>query len=215
MKRVIVESPTLGLEHIFKKEDGFESVVVTPGSTLPDGDILALSGGADIHPELYAQREIPETHPSKMRDKFSIKLRAHYKELPKVGICRGAQFLCAANGGTLWQDISDHEGGYHPITLKDGRTVTVNTVHHQACRPLRSWIHIARSTYPAHYVKDDRTKLSISKGTILLTKDTEDFFIHEAFYIPSDKALCVQWHPEFGHKMSHDLFFQLMKEYIR
>jgi putative glutamine amidotransferase len=215
LKRVAIESPTLGLEAIFHPEDGFSPIIVRPNTELPDDiDLIVFSGGSDIHPSLYGQKEIMETAPSVLRDKFSKQLYAKYSRVPKVGVCRGAQFLCAMNGGSLWQDVTDHGHDIHPIKLKDGSTWLVNSVHHQACRPLPEWIHIARSKYPVERVKDDKQNIRVSSKDLDFINQADELFIHEAFYIQNDQALCVQWHPEFGHKISHDLFFSLLKEYL-
>lgn len=124
---------------------------------LPLLDGLLLSGGADVTPSLYGQAPhtkttgcIPE------RDGFEVELARAVlaKNIPVLGICRGAQVLNVALGGTLIQDIPecvpgaishlqddlDHEPS-HDVSLNTSGLLTeifisteirVNSFHHQA-----------------------------------------------------------------------------------
>src|SRR5438874_9574091 len=69
---------------------------------------LLLTGGDDVAPARYGERPHPavvEAEPG--RDEFEIALVAAARErrLPILAICRGAQVLNVACGGTLVQDI--------------------------------------------------------------------------------------------------------------
>lgn len=118
-------------------------------------DALVLSGGGDVHPESYGQagavdlcREVNEA-----RDAFELKLveRARTHRLPILGICRGAQLLNVAFGGTLIPDIEKagfrgHRVGnavqrLHPVSVEKGSFLAsvlgtvrgdANTFHHQS-----------------------------------------------------------------------------------
>jgi gamma-glutamyl-gamma-aminobutyrate hydrolase PuuD len=75
-------------------------------------DGLLLTGGGDIDPALYGQETRPEVaHVNPARDEFEIPLvrAAIDRALPTLCICRGAQVLNVALGGTLHQHISDRE----------------------------------------------------------------------------------------------------------
>jgi putative glutamine amidotransferase len=130
-------------------------------------DGIVLSGGADVDPASYNEPGIDERWPGDtVRDAFEIGLVAIARErhLPVLGVCRGAQVLNVAFGGSLWQDIPtqlpnadvhrdwhryDQTG--HAIELKPGSwiasvyggrsEIVVNSVHHQALKrigePLR------------------------------------------------------------------------------
>ena len=198
--RIALESPTDGLETLFTYKRGFDAIIVKPGDELPEVDMVCFSGGADIDPKLYKQKKLPKTFPSPYRDEFSFKLHKKYALLPKVGVCRGAQFLCAINGGSLWQHIgSSHNNGQHYITTADSlqRNIMVTSVHHQACRPTKHMEMLAYSANKASTVEDDKVV------------DTTGVSIAEAFFIPEDNALCVQFHPEYGMKSCEEYFWEI------
>ncbi|HHY93173.1 MAG TPA: C26 family cysteine hydrolase domain-containing family, partial [Firmicutes bacterium] len=69
---------------------------------------LLLPGGPDVDPALYGEAPAPELGPvSRERDECELALvrLAWAHHLPILGICRGAQVLNVARGGTLVQDI--------------------------------------------------------------------------------------------------------------
>lgn len=71
-------------------------------------DGLLLSGGADLNPLLVGEDSVPELHGiCPERDEFELRLcrRAHDRQIPVFGICRGAQIMAAALGGAICQDI--------------------------------------------------------------------------------------------------------------
>jgi putative glutamine amidotransferase len=71
-------------------------------------DGLLLSGGGDVDPVMYREDRHPTVADAEPgRDEFEIDLarRALDADLPVLAICRGAQVLNVAAGGTLLQDI--------------------------------------------------------------------------------------------------------------
>ncbi len=113
-------------------------------------DGVVISGGPDIHPCLYGQEEHPELGPTDIGlDRFEIGFvrRALERELPLLGICRGAEVLNVARGGTLVQHIEGHRQKEearittHDVRIEPGSRLAeivgaerapVNTYHHQA-----------------------------------------------------------------------------------
>ena len=72
-------------------------------------DAVVLAPGRDIEPECYGQERHPLLAPTEpRRDAFELELTrgALKRGLPLLGICRGAQMLNVALGGTLAQDVS-------------------------------------------------------------------------------------------------------------
>lgn len=155
-------------------------------------DAVLLSGGGDIDPRHYGEK--PMTTLDEVdaeRDETELRTVAWCQETGRrvLGICRGAQLLAVANGGTLVQDLPAagyephmdprHDRGYaamqHPIkVLPDTLTsrvldgvAEVNSHHHQAV--------------------DD-------PGRLTATAWTGDGVIEA---IEGDQMLGVQWHPEF------------------
>ncbi|RZS34938.1 anthranilate synthase component 2/putative glutamine amidotransferase [Herbihabitans rhizosphaerae] len=76
-------------------------------------DGLVLAGGADIDPVRYGQLPHPTTgNPSTARDSAELALidAARRLDLPVLAVCRGAQLLNVALGGTLHQHTPDVVG---------------------------------------------------------------------------------------------------------
>lgn len=109
---------------------------------------LILSGGGDIAPERYHQRNTASVNISPIRDETETRLMtmAVDRNLPVFGICRGLQFINTFFGGSLVQDIPteitasiNHDDNTHPVKITDPRveaaiganTIRVNSFHHQ------------------------------------------------------------------------------------
>lgn len=153
-------------------------------------DGLLLTGGGDVHPSWYG--EVPEVEldgVSLERDRLEVRLLEEMiaSGCRVLGICRGAQLMAAATGGSLVQDLptighlghKDPDGGYatmvHPIKVEPGSLVEtltrglgeVNSHHHQS-------------------VADP--------GRVLVATAWSDDGIVEALEAPG--LLALQWHPE-------------------
>jgi anthranilate/para-aminobenzoate synthase component II len=152
--------------------------------------MLLLWGGEDVSPSLYNQTcnsfTIANEQPSQ-RDVREWKLinKAIQLSIPIVGICRGAQLLCAKAGGTLVQHVTGH-GRPHLIRTYDKKEYTVTSSHHQMMNPrntehtLLAW---SRELSKCFLVEDDQE----------ITMEIEP----EIVYFPKIKALAIQAHPEW------------------
>ncbi len=72
-------------------------------------DGLVLQGGADISPQSYGEEPVQaEWAGDRLRDAYEMELLHEFMEAgkPVLGICRGAQLINVALGGTLYQDIA-------------------------------------------------------------------------------------------------------------
>ena len=173
-------------------------------------DGLLLSGGADIDPGHYGETpEDPAWAGDLGRDYFEFALLRHarHRRLPVLGVCRGAQLINVALGGSMWQDLPSmrpkslphrDQDTYcqlaHPISITPGTRIAgimggddvVNSVHHQAIRELAPGM-VATAHAP--------------DGVI------------EAFEPPDPDApwlLAVQWHPEWRQEAaSHRRVFEV------
>jgi putative glutamine amidotransferase len=159
-------------------------------------DGVLFSGGGDMQPELYGATLHPTMGGvSAERDRVELDLMrwSVADDKPFFGICRGAQVLNVALGGTLYRDISEHRGAHehlydtvtecrlrpHEIRVEEdttlarllGRpTVTVNSLHHQAVR-------------------------DVAPGLVVSARAADG--LAEALELPRHPfALAVQWHPE-------------------
>jgi putative glutamine amidotransferase len=113
-------------------------------------DGLLLSGGADVDPARYGAVAIPAVYgvnPERDAWELALLAAAEATAVPTLGICRGAQILNVARGGTLVLDLPDHRVPdrygevIHQVVLEPGslltqaarcRAIGVNTLHHQA-----------------------------------------------------------------------------------
>jgi putative glutamine amidotransferase len=93
---------------------------------------LLLSGGPDLDPAAYGRAAHPELGPTEPQlDAFEVQLarEADARGLPILGICRGAQALNIARGGTLHQHLPE---------------VTDRSVAHRQCQPGEEVTHAVR-----------------------------------------------------------------------
>jgi gamma-glutamyl-gamma-aminobutyrate hydrolase PuuD len=160
---------------------------------------LILMGGVDINPAIYGEKAHPLTQKAdSRRDGLEITAihEAKQTKKPIIGICRGAQLLCAVAGGTLWQDSDGHVGqgcDYHPIETIDGETVHVTSCHHQimcldSMNP-EDYKVLAFSPFEANVYTVGNPFVPIK---ILETP--------EVVFFPKLNALAVQGHPEWMHE---------------
>lgn len=167
-------------------------------------DILCLLGGADINPVLYGQTAIQGTCISPKDDAYELSMIEFFKDIPKVGICRGGQMLNVWNGGKMWQDTDHHERD-HPIKIKSsGELFYGSSMHHQMMVPTEQ-AEILMVADSSTYVEDDKT---------LKLKEEEYFDDIEVVYYPMTKSLCWQGHPEIGAREEVELFFQTIHQFL-
>jgi putative glutamine amidotransferase len=75
---------------------------------------LLLTGGPDLDPSTYGAAPDPELGPTDpVVDAFELELcrHAYRRQMPILGICRGAQLLNVARQGTLHQHVPDFVNG--------------------------------------------------------------------------------------------------------
>lgn len=162
-------------------------------------DGILMTGGHDVSPKLYHEEPMETlVECCGKRDEMEkiVLEKALEEDVPVLGICRGIQFINAALGGTLYQDIPlQHPSGVdhhqkapydipaHIVTIVKGSPLhkclsitqlPVNSLHHQAVRELAPGLE-AMACSPDGLV--------------------------EAAFMPGKRFLwAVQWHPEFSYK---------------
>jgi putative glutamine amidotransferase len=171
--------------------EGADVRLLRPGpieSQIALADGMVIGGSVvDLHPALY--REAPRVRlnaPDLAKDVYELRVTRAALEasLPLVGICRGAQLMNVALGGSLYQDINrdgatgrSHWSIQHRIETRPGtlarrvlgRGGVVSSEHHQAARRL---------------------------GRGLRGTSRSDDSIFESLELGGRFAIGTQWHPE-------------------
>ena len=105
---------------------------------LKKSDLVVFTGGEDINPSIYGEPPHHSTYFNSNRDSFEIMMFNEARKLNKkiIGICRGAQLICALTGGKLIQD-QGNPFSLHKMHTYDGKELKITSLHHQAQYP---WI---------------------------------------------------------------------------
>ncbi|MDT5297603.1 MAG: putative glutamine amidotransferase [Mycobacterium sp.] len=155
-------------------------------------DGLVLTGGRDVDPATYGQAPHPTTdEPARERDawEFALVQSAIQRGLPVLGICRGAQVLNVALGGTLHQHLPEVIGhNWHQAGNAKFNTSTIGIVPGTRLAAL-----IGESTDAQCY--HHQAIAELGKGLIATAWDPDG--VVEAVEIPGQQfVVAVQWHPE-------------------
>jgi gamma-glutamyl-gamma-aminobutyrate hydrolase PuuD len=177
-------------------------------STPENISLVVFTGGADISPSLYGHRPCALTFCSPKRDVYELLAyrRAFRNKLPIAGICRGAQFLCAMAGGTLFQHVDGHANGGHTMRTWDGREVHVTSTHHQMQNPpgnaqVLAWSDPRRSNV---FLADNGDEVEPPE------------YEYECVHYPNINAVGMQYHPEMmgektvGFRLAEELVDQFL-----
>ena len=160
-------------------------------------DGLVLQGGADVSPLTYGEEPLDaEWAGDRLRDVYEIELLHEFVESgkPVLGICRGAQLINVAFGGTLYQDIGTqlpeaqshvtaaYEKNQHEMRIEPGSGLArlypglersrINSIHHQAIKALGRNLKVEARSEP--------------DGLIEAVRGSGKSYV-----------FAVQWHPEF------------------
>lgn len=160
-------------------------------------DGLVLQGGADISPQCYGEEALQaEWSGDRLRDAYEMELLYEFMEAgkPVLGICRGAQLINVALGGSLYQDIATQyeKPGVHVHDAYDKHAHAIAwetssglcklypeagegkviSIHHQAIKTL-------------------------GKGLRVEARSSEDGLIEAIRLEGKPYVLGLQWHPEF------------------
>jgi putative glutamine amidotransferase len=186
------------------RNSGGRPVLLPPGGDVSEAeatvavlDGIVIAGGGDINPAIYGAAKHPKTElsaPDRDAWELAVAEAAVRQGVPLLGICRGAQMLNVACGGTLHQHIPDlvgheqHSGpaigfGLHKVRVTSGTIVAsvlpggeffdVPTHHHQA-------VDMIGAGLAAVAWADDGVIEAVESIT------------------PGEFLVGVQWHPEQG-----------------
>ena len=156
---------------------------------LKKNGILVVWGGADISPSLYNRAVSKHTGADSRlskRDHIEWELMKRAKELkiPIIGVCRGAQMLCALAGGFLIQHVEKHSGSHAVLTI-DGEELITNSIHHQMMYPWGVEHKMLMS------IKTPLSKVHLDVDTQIDIEEEPEYV-----YFPKVKGFAIQHHPE-------------------
>jgi gamma-glutamyl-gamma-aminobutyrate hydrolase PuuD len=175
-------------------------------TNMNEADVIIFTGGEDVFPGMYDEDTGRYTSYNDERDHEEEAKFKKAKKLKRlmVGICRGAQFLTAMNGGKLVQHVSGHGlAGTHKILIpSENRHIDITSTHHQMM-------------WPFNLPEEDYSIIAHTEGlssTYLNGWDEErrlpDNFVEpEIVYYPKTNSLCIQGHPESMDKNSNAVKF--------
>jgi putative glutamine amidotransferase len=175
-------------------------VTESPKKVLEEIHGLLLTGGGDVDPVFYGEDGDPSIQDAEPgRDEFEIDLarRAIEANLPVLAICRGAQVLNVAAGGSLVQDIPSAVETDLPHTVERPKNEIAHDVSVTPGSRLERVLGTAVST--AHTCRvNSRHHQSVGRvGRSLTPSATAPDGVIEAIEAPSaDYCIGVQWHPE-------------------
>ena len=180
---------------------------------------LVLWGGADISPTIYGAKRNPHTYAHEamsLRDRLEVNLarEAMSRGMLIVGVCRGAQLMCALSGGKLVQHVSGHSSS-HDMETEDGLIMDTSSLHHQMMYPwnvdheLIAWSSPPLSSYHQGETVDEDLVAPVERGGLPVEP--------EIVFFPETNALAIQGHPEYRNPDTPFVKYcnQLIKEYCQ
>ena len=172
----------------------------SPRKVLQEIDGLLLTGGGDIDPVFYGEDRHPSVEDAEPgRDEFEIDLarRALTAALPLLAICRGAQVLNVAAGGSLVQDIPSGVATGVAHTVQAPPDAHAHDVQVAAGSRLERALGAAIDPNQSCRVNSRHHQSVARLGTGLIASATASDGVIEAIEKP-DAPFClgVQWHPE-------------------
>lgn len=183
-----------------------EHMSITDPNDVTKCDAILLWGGEDIASSYYNQPAHPYNQnksgmPS-MRDQreWEAMTLARHHQIPIIGVCRGAQFMCAFAGGRLIQHVNNHHNT-HDVMVEnpDGsrKVYQTSSCHHQMMdvrdldedhAVVLAWASGLSSVYEDFY-----GPVEAPEGKKFITEP-------EAIYFPKIKGFAIQGHPEWMEK---------------
>ena len=160
-------------------------------------DGLILQGGADVSPQCYGEEPLrPDWQGDKVRDAYEMELLHEFMEAgkPVLGICRGAQVINVALGGTLYQDIASQVeiAGVHVHSDYDRHS------HDIAWASQSSLAHLYPGLAGGAVVSIHHQSIkALGRGLRVEARGTEDGIIEAIRLEGKAYVFGVQWHPEF------------------
>lgn len=161
-------------------------------------DGLLLQGGADVSPESYGEAPLrDEWSGDRIRDLYEIELfwECVIQGKPVLGICRGAQLINVALGGSLYQDIATQVPGsirhVDPVAYDQNAHEIEIVADSELARICGSAKHAVVTSIHHQSVK------TLGRGLVVEAVSPTDGVIEAIRWEGSSFVMGLQWHPEF------------------
>ena len=157
-------------------------------------DGLLLSGGHDVNPRTYKERNSGKAgNFDNIRDHQEIFMTEYAleKDIPILGICRGLQILNITLGGTIHQDLPSAGFFAHSMSnsLRNEPSHSLKILEDSPLYEIFKRDEIWTNSYHHQGINE------LGKGLKVAALSEEGLI--EAVYLDDKKfALAVQWHPE-------------------
>ncbi len=164
--------------------------------------LILFCGGEDVHPKIYRHTNVA-SHSNITRDiiEENVFNVAQTLNIPCIGICRGAQLLCALSGGQLVQHM--FHPVYHNIILKKTNvTLYVNSTHHQMQYPYdmdkKDYEVIAIAEYKSQFYTfgEELDEKNGSNDKVEKIVKIMQNGPPEIVFYANTNSLAIQFHPE-------------------
>jgi putative glutamine amidotransferase len=172
----------------------------SPRAVLQTVDGVLLTGGGDVDPALYGEsrhESVEDAEPG--RDEFEMDLarRAMERDLPLLAICRGAQVLNVAAGGTLVQDIPTAVTSDLAHSVKEPKDSIAHEIRIATDTRLHSALGGAVDASSTCRVNSRHHQSVGTLGRDMVASATAADGVIEGIEVPY-RSFCVgvQWHPE-------------------
>jgi putative glutamine amidotransferase len=208
----ITVTPLIGITRCSKLEDYVASIEQTgarvrvlevsesPRKVLSEVHGLLLTGGGDVDPVFYGEdrhESVEDAEPG--RDEFELDLarRALEARMPLLAICRGAQVLNVAAGGTLVQDIPSAIDTDLPHSVAHPRDAECHDISVRPGTRLASVLGASVGSSCSCRVnsRHHQSVGRVGKG-LVVSATASDGVIEAIESEASPFCVGVQWHPE-------------------
>lgn len=170
------------------------TIVSDPAVDLTPFAAVVLPGGGDVDPARYGgtrTEAVYDVNPAQEALDFTLARTAVASELPVLGICRGAQVLNVATGGSLVEDLPTSSVQHSHVPLPGEAPDLVRHQVQLAPSRLRRCLGAeVIDVASGHHQGIDR----LGKGLRVVARATDGLI--EAFEDDLGWLIGVQWHPE-------------------
>lgn len=179
----------------------------TPSAIQPSSleylDGIIFSGGGDIDSELLNEEPDPTVSGvDRVRDdmEFALVREAYKRQVPMLGICKGAQVINVALGGKMWQDISKkcHQDLFDKTehNIQHSQKEPKNVATHRVSIDSQSILFSIFQQEELNVNSFHHQAIKSAAPCLKVTATSPDGVIEAVESNEFKSILGVQWHPE-------------------